>query len=127
MNAKRGVPDVGPAAWALRSSSTWLSQPRGRPAHHGGIRGPQTTALYNSLRPETLTLSLHLPAGPTKTPEASSGILAGGVVAWLQRAGRPKHSHGWGLTQAQEAFIGEPPRQPPAPTPLSAPPPKNTT
>lgn len=73
MNAERGMPDTGPAGWALRSTSAWLSQPRGRPAHHGGIRGPQTAALHNSLWPETLTPSLHLPAGPTKTPEASSG------------------------------------------------------
>lgn len=120
MNAERVVPDTGPPGQALRSTSAWLSQPRGRPAHHGGIRGPQTTALHNSLWPETLTPALHVPAGPARLQKLPLGILAGGVVTQLQRAGEPKAQPRWGLTQAQEAFTGESRSRPPtAPTPSS--------
>ena len=49
------------------------------------------------------------------------------LVVWSpssKEQGNPKHSHGWGLIQAQEAFTGEPQSRPPsAPTPSSLRPP----
>lgn len=87
------------AEQGLRSTSTRLSRPRGALLTTGALEEPQTAALCNSLWPETLAPSLHLLAGPTHTPEASSLYLSwwyGSLSSKKQRD--PKHSLGWGLT-----------------------------
>ena len=106
VNAEQGLPDTRlprRAEQGLRSTCTRLSRPRGALLTTGALEEPQTAALCNSLWPETLAPSLHLLAGPTHTPEASSLYLSwwyGSLSSKKQRD--PKHSLGWGLTQAEE-------------------------
>lgn len=74
MNAEQDVPDIRPLnwdGWGLRFSQSSAVLVQG--AHPtGALEEPQTVALCNSLWPKTLIPSLHLLAGPTHAPEASS-------------------------------------------------------